>query len=82
MDGWPYESKTEVHYGARQTGTSVVADYGGEKAEAAQAATMPGAEFVQFEVTFGACVVIPNPLLDQHPDPSGEKPGVTEKEDR
>jgi hypothetical protein len=70
MAGWPYESKTEVHFGARKTGTSVVADYGEDRAAAAQAATMPGAEFVQFEVTYGPCVVISDPL-EGHSGQSG-----------
>jgi hypothetical protein len=77
MAGWPYESKTEVHFGVRVPvpgGEPEVTDYGpgdADKAAAAQAATMPGCQLVQFEVTTGPVAVIPNPLLEGHSDPSG-----------
>jgi hypothetical protein len=60
-------SSTRIHYGVRPgnlVGGDGVADYYEDKAAAAQAATMPGCELVQAEVSYSPWTVIPNPLAE------------------
>jgi len=64
-----------IHYGARpgeEPGEDGVTDYGANLQAAAEAATMPGCELVQSEVTYSDWTVIPNPLLESgETGPSG-----------
>jgi len=65
------DTGTQVHYGARPVGGTQVYDYGTSERDAAQAGSLPGWEMVRAEVTEPQWEVIPNPLAEGHPDPSG-----------